>query len=794
MKKGFEFLFAVALLMGSVACNKEVLVENQGDIDTSNQSITLWASQPEETKVIYSDGLGTNGKGDGGFTMRWENGDVLYAIMWDDAANGGKGQATDKYIVLTTAQDESRDGNMLFSGTPYGGLNINTLQGGEHFVLVHGHFVLDADTDGGVIDFPTSEVTKDGYASHIHYGGVENGNNLTFRSQDGTLANLKNHEYMVADAYVRFHTEDNGQGEEVSVVPYLSGSKDGNPSRENPDREPQGVTLLSAHTLLRLTLFLPDGMFSASDDKLLAVSVKTVNNDPIFHRYFRLHPNTKGEFGPNGWKEDWNDKADKEANAYIRANMPGTRSYNVINDPSSDSFDRTKTVCVGGELNSKTGHYITLYFSLPSRPLALDNSLDTPSELNVSVFTKTQAYRSKKSYTIARANMIPGKIVNLNVSFAGDNLVTSRVITDPNLGVSFSPGLVYATKSNSSVENWTYGIYTNQGEYAGLNQQTDCLGDYFIFGSVDPRQVYHQHKVNDSWTACSQWNSGWSVTQDLSAENDVASKVEINGVSNIFSSMTVKEAQRVWARIEEEAKRGVNKGFYYYNASAHDVDALHHTAHQAVGAWRNLSENDPRRMMSSTIGIWIGTSEQPSLADQDMYVFIPSSHQISNSSSNMLWYDSYLNEYFADENESGDDASYVNSQEYRYPASKEYAQQHVWCIEKADYDKLSSEEQKKYVNIPTKDANDTVIINHYYLLNNETNGKDTRYGLLGDYSNLVMKFSTNTRAVDPSASRKCQRFQLWYKNGPTTNPWTGYNVGLASMEQTFGRVVRPVIY
>lgn len=794
------FVLAVALL-NTVSCKRDKFEEP--DMAGSRDVIYLWAGKPapEEdeqqgpNKIHYNDGLGTNGKGDAGFKMNWEVGDQLYAILWDDADREGKGQATSKYIILTAGATTDGGSGMLFQGTGKGGLDISTLKGGEHFVLVHGHFVLDPNTDGGVIDFPTSEVTKEGYASLIHHGGVVDGTSLTFRNQDGTLANLKKHEYMIADAYVRFQnvTEKDENDQNITVVkPYLAGHKTGAlddddittlGTKENPDNNPDGVQMRSAHTLLRLTMFVPDDMFGDIDYRLLAVSLRTVDNTSIFHRYFRLHPNTTGVYGPNSWKLDWNDKADKESNIYFRANLPGTRRYDEINDPSQ-GFDQSKTVCVAGQLSGKSGHFVTLYFSLPSRPLALDDANGTPSETAsnffVTVFTRTHAFRSKKSYAIQNSSMHPGKIVNLNVSFAGDNYIATKAITDPNLGVTFAPGIVYATRADNNANTpWTYGIYENQGEYAGLDQQTDVMGDYFIFGSIDPRQVFHKHLNSDgTYSECSLWNKDWKVGSELtialnsdkqaipSGTTDVAALASVDGFNNIFSTMSKKEADRVWARIQEEAKQGINRGYYYYDAKAHDIDILHHTAHQAKGAWQGLDANDPRRQMSSTIGIWIGTNSQPSLDDQDKYVFLPSSNQLNNSTNNMVSYDAMLNE------EAGD---YEDAEHYRYWASKDYGNQHAACKDQDAYDKLSENDKKLYAEISTKHTDGTML-KHYYLISE----------LNADFS-ATMKFSTNTRDVGTGST--CQRFQVWLT---TSKTFTSSNI--REMDQTFGRVVRPVIY
>lgn len=766
------------------SCKKERF-DGAAAMPASDEKIYMWLDNATmDTKVNYIDSLGIGGKGSDGFKMEWELGDSLYAIRWEN------NQARNEYIVLETVKIDG-DGKMLFQGTTRGNWNLSDLRGGEHFVLVHGHFVLDPSTNGGVIDFPTQEVTKAGYASHIHHGGVVSGSDITFRHQDGTLANLKKHEYMVADSYVRFQsvTEKDEKDQSVEVIrPYLSGAPGG--SKESPDKEPSGVNLLVAHTLLRVTMFMPDDMFEGVNNKLLAVSLRTTNNDKIFHRYYRLHPNDRyfDSQGREIWRADWNDQNDKESNVYLRANMPGTRAYNEENDPGKPNFDQSKTVCVQSQIGGKNGHFVTLYFSLPARPLAPDTALDQPSNLFVTAFTRTHAFRTKKSYKVDVDMMKPGKIVNINVNFASGtqdgttytpNYISTKAITDPNLGVTFAPGLVYAVKDKPEDSDWYYGIYENQGEYAGLDQQTDVMGDYFNFGSIDPREVFHRHLDNGSWKDCEYWKNYRSKTQSLTialdntnraitnGTTDVAALAVVEGYNNIFATMSKKESDRVWAHILYEARNGINRGYYYYDAYAHDVDELRHSAHQAKGAHRNLPVDDPRRQMSSTIGIWIGTPSQPSLEDQDKYVFLPSSHQLNNSTSNMTGYDAELVL-----------AEYEDAEHYRYWASADYGKQHVTCLNQAAYDALDAANKTLYVDIPTRRGErDAEYVHHYYL----------KSELTGEFS-AIMKFSTNTR--DVSSGSMCERFQVWYQSGNSFHS----NSGIKPMDQTFGRVVRPVIY
>lgn len=758
--------YLLSLAFAVIACQKPELPEVPVDNDPQFVMTAPVTQLDEATKVIYTDNIigpfnpGADPAEANKILLKWRAGDELVAIRWDPE------KQYKEWAVLRAqeSQDPARSHEMIFSSIE---THFTQLVEGERFVLVHGDFVLDPDRSGNYndprIDFPISEIAIDYQDGYIHHGGTISGNKITFQGQDGTLENLRKHEYMVSDAYVHIVEKEDGKKE---VVLYSTTEEEGGQTIYNP------VTMSSAHTLLRWTLLIPNTDFEGGDNNLFALSLTEVNKEAIFPRYYRMHPSAVNE-GNNYYMTDYNN--DKEKNPYFRVNLPEEGwDHTTENVLHSQTFDPTKLVSVA----SGDAHYVTAYVSIPAKTVGKD--------LVVSFFTRTHVYRTQKTYKI---NPEPGKVYPLNVSFASNDPLKIKAITDPKLRMTFSPGLVYATRLNTGVNEWTYGIYQNQGEYAGLNQQTDVMGDYFIFGSIDPRQVFHQHKISEgNYSNCSFWNPSWRVAANLTSENDVAAKVTVGGKNNIFSTMTKAEAERVWARVTEEAKNGVNKGFYYYDAKDHDTDALHHTAHQAVGAHCNLPENDERRLMSSTMGIWIGIDRQPTLAEQDMYVFLPSSHQLNNSIANMQWYDSTLHEWFQDEEETSEEAGYENVESYRYAASADYGKQHVYCIGEEEYNKLSSEEQAKFRNIPTR-LSGGEDLKHYYLIKTRTVGKAKEYGLEGtEYSSMIMKFSTNTRDIGNSA--ECQRFQVWYASGKNFHT----NSGIGSMSQTFGRVVRPVIY
>lgn len=760
--------YLLSLAFAVIACQKPELPEVPVDNDPQFVMTAPVTQLDEATKVIYTDnitgpfnpGASTDPAEANKILLKWRAGDELVAIRWD------KSKQYKEWAVLRAqeSQDPARSHEMIFSSIE---THFTQLVEGERFVLVHGDFVLDPDRSGNYndprIDFPISEIAIDYQDGYIHHGGTISGNKISFIGQDGTLENLRKHEYMVSDAKVHLRTNQEGKTE---VVLYSDTKEEGGQTIYNP------VTMSSAHTLLRWTLLIPNTDFEAGDNNLYALSLTEENKEAIFPRYYRMHPSAVNE-GNNYYMTDYNN--DKEKNPYFRVNLPEEGwDHTTENVLHSQTFDPTKLVSVA----SGDAHYVTAYVSIPAKTVG--------KNLVVSFFTRTHVYRTQKKYKI---NPEPGKVYPLNVSFASNDPLKIKAITDPRLKMTFSPGLVYATRTNTTEENWTYGIYQNQGEYAGLNQQTDVMGDYFVYGSIDPRQIFHQHKnLDGTYSDCSFWNPNWRVSANLTSANDVAAKVVLDGVNNIFSTMTKAEADRVWARLQEEAKSGVNKGFYYYDAKDHDTDALHHTAHQAVGAHSILPADDPRRSMSSTMGIWIGINRQPTLDEQDMYVFLPSSHQLNNSISNMTWYDSNLHEWFQNEDETSEEAGYENVESYRYAASADYGKQHVFCYEGT---LPSNENPDDFRNIPTN-LSDGTVLNHYYLIQTRTVGKAKEYGLEGtEYRSMVMKFSTNTRDVAPDVSSKsaCQRFQVWYSSGSTFT-----SSGITAMDQTFGRVVRPVIY
>lgn len=575
------------------------------------------------TRVTYHDNIGAenspynpNSDGTNKLTMDWRDGDELVAIRWKDQY--------DEYVVLKAkvGEDVTDAHTISFSADDVAHFK-DGLEEGERFVLVHGDFVLDPahknKTDGKldpVIDFPTSQVTKTGYANHIHHGGVVEGKDLTFRNQDGTLENLRKHEYMVADCYVHLVKEDASGNVQVS----LSGSKE----KEKPNED---VNMNIAHTLLRLTLFLPDEDFNNGDeDDLIAVSIKDKEMNNIFHRYFRMHPSAEKPDGEeNYYKTSYNDNADKEENPYIRINLvdeeTGKRgvSHRDVNVFGSNTFNPKKPVSVKGNLNGKDGHYFTLYFSLPSRHMGVDGQ--AVSELMVTAFTRTHAYTTKDDHTYRLPDdaMKPAMVVPLNVNFVGNSTKT-KVITDPELGISFTPGFVYANKNDD--DTWTYGVYQNQGQYAGMQYQTLDFGEFFTFGSKDPTQAYHEIG---------------STQYDAVIPNpivDVASEVKVNGASGVYHMLTKQEADRLMARFKEEVKKsGVFLGYYYYNGQGN-------TQHKAPGSQNDDILNaaaaggtitkEELKNMSASVGIYVGRSSQPKFEEQDDYFFLPNAKQMNN--------------------------------------------------------------------------------------------------------------------------------------------------------------------
>ena len=610
-------LLAAVLTMAS--CSSDEVLPDEPKTEDPQQSVgysfSVHVGEPQ-TRVTYHDNIGAqdspynpNSDGTNKLTMSWRNGDELVAIRWK--------APYDEYVVLRAEVAEGQDGGHEITFDAEDVAHFKTaLEEGERFVLVHGDFVLDATKqDDPKIAFPTSQVSKDGYASHIHHGGVVEGSALTFRNQDGTLENLRKHEYMVADCYVHANGTD-AQGNKLIS---LSGDK---------DVADQDVTMHIAHTLLRLTLFLPDEDFNNGDENdLIAVSIKDASAHPIFHRYFRMHPNEEGT--TNYYKTSYNDNADHEENAYVRINLVDETtgkhgvSHTAINVFGSDGFNPKKPVVVAGTVGGKAGHYFTLYFSLPSRHMGLEGQ--GACSLKVTAFTRTHAYTTTKSYGLPDDAMQPGQVVPLNINFV-DNSTKLKAITDPELGFSFTPGFVYANKVDG---NWVYGVYQYQGQYAGMKSQTLSFGEYFTFGSTDPTQA--AHKVGDN-----------AFSPVVPGEfTDVASLVEVDGVGGLYHMLTKAEADRVMARLKTEIdKNGVFLGYYYYD------DRNGNTKHKAPGSQQpsilsaaagGAKTVDELKAMSATVGIYVGRSTQPKFEEQDDYFFLPNAKQMSDQTSSSTY-------------------------------------------------------------------------------------------------------------------------------------------------------------
>lgn len=610
MKYAYLLLIAVLAL---ASCTSDEIVTEDPKPEIVPQEITgyrfsLNVGEPT-TRVTYHDNIGAkdspynpNSDGSNKLTMSWRDGDELVAIRWSGDF--------DEYVVLKAKVPEGQDLHVISFNANDVSHFKTPLQDGEPFVLVHGDFVLDAsDKNDPKLDFPTSQVTKAGYASHIHHGGKVEGSDITFRNQDGTLENLRKHEYMVANCHATVGDKD---GSGIVTVGFQS------------EEDTNYVMMHIAHTLLRLTLFLPDEDFNkGGEEDIISVSLKDVEEmNKIFHRYFRMHPNKPNE--TYYYETSYNDKADKEENSYIRINIEdeatGKKGVGLSHENvyGSDTFNPKKPVCVKSSLNDTDGHYLTLYFSLPSRHMGLDGQ--SVSELKVTAFTRNSAHTTTKTYRLPDDAMLPGQVVPLNVSFNKDNSAPIKAITDPELGISFTPGFVYANKVDGK---WVYGVYKNQGEYAGMSHQTLDFGEYFTFGSVDPTQAAHR-------IGSTKYSPVVPKTF-----TDVASLVEENGKSDIYHMLTKAEADRVMARFNEEVKKsGVFLGYYYYD------DKNGNTKHKAPGSQNPTILNaaaaggkktvDELKDMSASVGIYVGCSEQPKFEEQDDYFFLPNAKQMSD--------------------------------------------------------------------------------------------------------------------------------------------------------------------
>lgn len=623
MKYVYLLLFAVLTL---VSCSSDEIAPEgtNTNIPQGNAGYRFSVNVGEPTtRVTYHDNIGVenspfnpNSDGTNKLTMSWRDGDELVAIRWSGDF--------DEYVVLQAKVADGQDVHSITFAAEDVAHFKTPLKEGERFVLVHGDFVLDASNKNDPkLAFPTSQVTKAGYGKNIHHGGVvESDGAITFRNQDGTLENLRKHEYMVADCKVKLGSQDEKSNGQASFV----NSEDGSST----------VKMHIAHTLLRLTLFLPDEDFNNDDENdLIAVSLKDVEAHPIFHRYFRMHPNEAGE--TNFWKTSYNDNADHEENAYVRINLvdevTGEHgvSHTDINVFGSDGtgkypkFNPKKPVVVPGTVGDKTGHYFTLYFSLPSRHMGVDNQ--PACSLKVTAFTRTHAYTTTKTYGLPDNAMKPGQVVPLNVSFVG-NSTKLKAITDPELGFSFTPGFVYANKVNGK---WVYGVYENQGQYAGMSKQTLDFGEYFIFGSTDPTQAYHM-----------VGNNGVDAVVPTTFV-DVAAEVEVGEgkVKGLYHMLTKAEADRVMKRLKDEIdSKGVFLGYYYYD------DGNGNTKHKAPGSQNDAiltaattesaKKKEDLKAMSATVGIYVGRSSQPKYEEQDDYFFLPNAKQMNNEAATTM--------------------------------------------------------------------------------------------------------------------------------------------------------------
>lgn len=727
MRKNISIILtAILSLLFVSSCHKEIDPNGNSDGCGIKYSFSANVGEPE-TKVTYHDNIGKEGNdfnpnsdGTNKITMDWREGDELVAIRWKDPY--------DEYVVLKANFEAAHEYHSISFDTETATQHFKTqIEEGEKFVLVHGDFVLDPDPgDHGLsfegvlpkINFPTSEISKAGFATKIHHGGVVNGTTLTFRNQDGTLENLRKHEYMVADAYVHFDVE---QDDPNVVKVRLTDSKVGGES----------VSMHIAHTLLRLTMFLPNEDFEDGDDfddDLIAVSIKDINLHNIFHRYFRMHPNATDKAGdPNYYRTSYNPNSDKEENPYIRINLvdevTGKHgvSHKIENVLGSNTFNPKKPVSVPGTVGGKAGHYVTLYFSLPSRHMGVEGQ--GPCELAITAFTRTHAYRTVKSYRLPDAAMQPGQVVPLNVNFVG-NSVKFRAITDPELGITFSPGFVYANKVDGE---WKYGIYQNQGQYAGMSHQTLDFGEYFTFGSIDPTEAAH-YEVSDVYK---------SPKLHVNDFNDVAANVgqkpegSETVVNNLYSMMSKQEADRVMTRLKAEASKGLFLGYYYYD------DGDGNTKHKAPGsqnqeiltaASAGSKTVEELKSMSASVGIYLGRSSQPKFEEQDDFVFLPNSKQMHNGT---------------------------------YPATNQLK---VWTVP----DVVAYVIPKDYTDL-------------------DATGDQTK---LESKFSTTFKFSTWTRTSSSSAN--AYRLQVWTNSTGSSLDTGSTNVN--TIEGTYARPIRPVIY
>lgn len=438
---------------------------------------------------------------------------------------------------------------------------------------------------------------------------------MMFEGQDGSLKSLGAREFMVSDAYVKLLGKPTS-GNTVEVA--FSSDKEG----KNTE-----LTMNPVSSIIRLKIFLPDEFFS-NGELIQAISLKAVDDQSIFSRYFTVHPDRKVS-GSNSQKYPYYTSASEasaERNPYLRVDVDMNANTNTYEGFDPKNVNTTNTAKLLSQTASgekfENGHFVTAYFALASKPLSAVEG-GAVSKVSVRVFTDNNVYiTNEKEYTIKPELMNQGGVIPMTIDMSKDKVMRMDGITIPGLGVTFAPGIVHADKQEDG--SWQYGVYDNQGEYAGVVHQSLDFGEYFVWGSKDPTECAHYELKDGVKTLISPINRYSMTFYDVAKEVPVS----FNGktTTGIYRMPTKNEADRIFEHATKtqtgrDAAPAVNRyvGFYYYNSSNEKTRHMHPGATAMDG------------YDSASLGIYIGSNTQPTIENQDQYLFLPAAKQLDKS-------------------------------------------------------------------------------------------------------------------------------------------------------------------
>lgn len=183
-----------------------------------------------------------------------------------------------------------------------------------------------------------------------------------------------------------------------------------------------------------------------------------------------------------------------------------------------------------------------------------------------------------------------GDVQPINVNYTTSDVVTEPAISCPGFEFSMSPGLVYAYR-NSTSDAWSYKFLPKQGDVAtALSSQSDLGGCYFVWGSVDPTEVFHYYN-NTHINAVSHTTANFQDVSSLCGDHK-------------WKMLTKVQAEALMAVLDKNNK--------------------------TAGSYTFTDENGTQQVV---YGMYLGTSTQPSVANQDDYFFFPSTGDLYNKHS-----------------------------------------------------------------------------------------------------------------------------------------------------------------